>query len=157
MGTAVGLALFWLIAVWATTRLAGGAASPSRPAARRPWDVMLMAASPLVIVHAFTNFDAIAVAAMDRTSSGVPAVAAPTPSRVIPTSRKAITRTAPSNDLRVTVEQEQWRGAVRHVTARVADAGATIGVDVPVLTEAPLKAETLWAEVDPADVMVVPQ
>lgn len=61
---AVGLALFWLIAVWATTRLAGGAASPSRPAARRPWDVMLMAASPLVIVHAFTNFDAIAVAAM---------------------------------------------------------------------------------------------
>lgn len=61
---AVGLALFWLIAVWATTRLAGGAASPDRPAARRPWDVMLMAASPLVIVHAFTNFDAIAVAAM---------------------------------------------------------------------------------------------
>ncbi len=61
---AVGLALFWLIAVWATTRLAGGAASPARPAARRPWDAMLMAASPLVIVHAFTNFDAIAVAAM---------------------------------------------------------------------------------------------
>ncbi|WP_343930932.1 glycosyltransferase family 87 protein [Tsukamurella strandjordii] len=52
---AVGLALFWLIAVWATTLLSG--------AARRPWDVMLMAASPLVIVHAFTNFDAIAVAA----------------------------------------------------------------------------------------------
>ena len=66
------------------------------------------------------------------------------------------TRTAPSNGLRVTVEQEQWRGAVRHVTARVADTGATIGVDVPVLTEAPLKAETLWVEVDPADVMVVP-
>ncbi|BDH59804.1 hypothetical protein MTP03_47430 [Tsukamurella sp. PLM1] len=52
---AVGLALFWLIAVWATTRLSG--------AGRRPWDAMLMAASPLVIAHAFTNFDAIAVAA----------------------------------------------------------------------------------------------
>lgn len=67
------------------------------------------------------------------------------------------TRTAPSNGLRVTVEQEQWRGAVRHVTARVAETGETIGVDVPVLTEAPLKAETLWVEVDPADVMVVPR
>lgn len=52
---AVGLALFWLIAVWATTLLSG--------AGRRPWDAMLVAASPLVIVHAFTNFDAIAVAA----------------------------------------------------------------------------------------------
>ncbi|KXO97754.1 hypothetical protein AXK60_21710 [Tsukamurella pseudospumae] len=61
---AVGLAMFWLIAVWATTRLAGGAAGPGRLAARRPWDAMLMAASPLVAVHVFTNFDAIAVAAM---------------------------------------------------------------------------------------------
>nr|WP_248492126.1 ABC transporter ATP-binding protein [Tsukamurella sp. PLM1] len=67
------------------------------------------------------------------------------------------TRTAPSNGLRVTVEQEQWRGAVRHVTARAVDTGERIGVDVPVLVDPPLKAETLWIEVDPADVMVVPR
>nr|WP_237741668.1 glycosyltransferase 87 family protein [Tsukamurella sp. 1534] len=53
--SALGLAMFWLLAIWATTRSSG--------AGRRPWDVMIMAASPLVIVHAFTNFDAIAVAA----------------------------------------------------------------------------------------------
>lgn len=47
---AVGLALFWLVTVWATTLLAG----------RRPWDVALVALSPLVLVHLFTNFDAIA-------------------------------------------------------------------------------------------------
>jgi uncharacterized membrane protein len=29
---------------------------------RRPWDALLVAASPLVLVHAFTNFDAIATA-----------------------------------------------------------------------------------------------
>ncbi|GAA1013239.1 ABC transporter ATP-binding protein [Nocardiopsis tropica] len=66
------------------------------------------------------------------------------------------TRTASANGVRVTVEQEQWRGAVRHLTARVADTGQCIGVDVPVLTEAPMKAETLWAAVDPAEVMVIP-
>ncbi|WP_461167890.1 glycosyltransferase family 87 protein [Tsukamurella serpentis] len=59
---AVGLAMFWLIAIWATTRAAAGSSGRGR-AGGRPWDVMLMAASPLVIVHAFTNFDAIAVAA----------------------------------------------------------------------------------------------
>ncbi|HEX7661704.1 MAG TPA: glycosyltransferase 87 family protein [Pseudonocardiaceae bacterium] len=51
--SALLLALAWLITVWATTRT-------SR---RRPWDVVLMAASPLVIVQAFTNFDALATAA----------------------------------------------------------------------------------------------
>lgn len=66
------------------------------------------------------------------------------------------TRTEPDNGVRVTIEQEQWRGSVRHLTARIVDTGRRIGVDVPVLTEAPMRAETLWAEVDPADVMVVP-
>lgn len=49
---ALGLALFWLVTVWATAILAG----------RRIWSAMLAAASPLVMVHAFTNFDAIATA-----------------------------------------------------------------------------------------------
>jgi len=49
---AVGLALAWLITVWASAMLAG----------RRIWDIALMACSPLVIVHAFTNFDALATA-----------------------------------------------------------------------------------------------
>jgi uncharacterized membrane protein len=49
---AVGLALCWLVAVWSVVRL--------RPA--RPWDAALVAISPLVAVHAFTNFDALAVA-----------------------------------------------------------------------------------------------
>jgi uncharacterized membrane protein len=45
------LAFAWLVAVWAVLRL--------RPA--RPWDAALVACSPLVAVHAFTNFDALAV------------------------------------------------------------------------------------------------
>lgn len=49
---AVGLALAWLVTVWATVMSAG----------RRVWDAALVAASPLVIVHAFTNFDALATA-----------------------------------------------------------------------------------------------
>ncbi|WP_333619792.1 glycosyltransferase family 87 protein [Dietzia sp.] len=49
----VGMAFFWLLAVWATYRSTG----------RRPWDTLFMAASPLVIFQAFTNFDAMAVAA----------------------------------------------------------------------------------------------
>ncbi|MFR9805829.1 glycosyltransferase family 87 protein [Pseudonocardia sp. RS010] len=49
---AFGLALAWLVAVWAVVRL--------RP--ERPWDAALVAISPLVAVHAFTNFDALAVA-----------------------------------------------------------------------------------------------
>jgi uncharacterized membrane protein len=46
------LGLAWLVCVWATTRTAR----------RRPWDGLLIAASPLVIVQAFTNFDAVAAA-----------------------------------------------------------------------------------------------
>ncbi|MBY6412004.1 DUF2029 domain-containing protein [Rhodococcus sp. BP-252] len=48
----VGLVLAWLITVWATALSAG----------RRIWDAALVAGSPLVIVHAFTNFDALATA-----------------------------------------------------------------------------------------------
>ncbi|MFC7752729.1 ABC transporter ATP-binding protein [Tsukamurella soli] len=66
------------------------------------------------------------------------------------------TRTSPANGLEVTVQTEQWRGSVRHVTAEVVATGQRIGVDVPVLVASPLKAETLWVEVDPSDVMVVP-
>ncbi len=49
---AIGLALAWLVTVWATAQLAG----------RRVWDTALVACSPLVIVHIFTNFDALATA-----------------------------------------------------------------------------------------------
>jgi uncharacterized membrane protein len=49
--TAVWLALAWLVAVWAT----------SRTHRKRPWDAILVAISPIVLVHAFTNFDAVAV------------------------------------------------------------------------------------------------
>ncbi|WP_312858078.1 glycosyltransferase family 87 protein [Pseudonocardia pini] len=49
---ALGLALCWLVAVWSVVRLRPG----------RPWDAALVAVSPLVAVHAFTNFDALAVA-----------------------------------------------------------------------------------------------
>ena len=48
----VGLALAWLVTVWASARLSG----------RRVWDAALVALSPLVLVHAFTNFDALATA-----------------------------------------------------------------------------------------------
>ncbi len=50
---AAGLALAWLITVWASSGLSGR---------RRPWDAALVALSPLVLVHAFTNFDALATA-----------------------------------------------------------------------------------------------
>ncbi|MBO0855438.1 MAG: DUF2029 domain-containing protein [Nocardia sp.] len=49
---AVGLAMAWLITVWASSMLAG----------RRIWDAALIALSPLVMVHIFTNFDALATA-----------------------------------------------------------------------------------------------
>ncbi|MFE3290247.1 glycosyltransferase family 87 protein [Rhodococcus sp. NPDC059234] len=49
---ALGLALAWLVTVWSTAVLAG----------RRIWDAALVAASPLVVVHAFTNFDPLATA-----------------------------------------------------------------------------------------------
>ncbi|MCT2273083.1 glycosyltransferase family 87 protein [Dietzia cinnamea] len=45
------LAFMWMVAVWATYRSAG----------RRPWDTLLMAASPLIIFQAFTNYDLMAV------------------------------------------------------------------------------------------------
>ncbi|WP_414635907.1 glycosyltransferase family 87 protein [Actinophytocola sp.] len=50
--TAFWLALAWLITVWAV----------ARTARRRPWDAVLVAISPLVLVHAFTNFDTLATA-----------------------------------------------------------------------------------------------
>ena len=51
---ALGLALCWLVTIWATALTAG----------RRVWAVTLAAVSPLVVVHIFTNFDAIATAAL---------------------------------------------------------------------------------------------
>ena len=45
------LAIAWMAAVAIMARLTGN----------RPWDTLLMAASPLVIVHAFTNFDLLSV------------------------------------------------------------------------------------------------
>ncbi len=50
--TAVWLALGWLVVVRSVHGLRR----------RRPWDAALVALSPLVAVHAFTNFDTIAVA-----------------------------------------------------------------------------------------------
>lgn len=50
--SAVGLAAAWLVTVWALVGL-------SR---RRPWDAALAALSPLVVMHAFTNFDTLATA-----------------------------------------------------------------------------------------------
>lgn len=50
--SALGLSFAWLVTVWALVTL-----SP-----RRPWDAALAALSPLVIVHAFTNFDVLATA-----------------------------------------------------------------------------------------------
>ena len=49
---AFGLALAWLVTVWATAGLSG----------RRPWDAVLVAASPILIFQIFTNFDALATA-----------------------------------------------------------------------------------------------
>ncbi len=48
----LGLAMAWLLTVWATALLAG----------RRIWDSATLACSPLVAVHAFTNFDPLATA-----------------------------------------------------------------------------------------------
>jgi uncharacterized membrane protein len=50
--SAVLLAVAWLVTVWSLVLL-------SR---RRPWDAALAALSPLIVVHAFTNFDALATA-----------------------------------------------------------------------------------------------
>jgi len=50
---AFGLALAWLVTVWASARLAGQ---------RRVWDAAMVAASPILIFQVFTNFDALATA-----------------------------------------------------------------------------------------------
>ena len=50
--SALWLAGAWLVVVWAVCRLRPG----------RPFDAALVACSPLALVHAFTNFDALAVA-----------------------------------------------------------------------------------------------
>lgn len=50
---AFGLALAWLVTIWASAGL-----SPHT----RPWDVVMIAASPIVIFQIFTNFDALATA-----------------------------------------------------------------------------------------------
>ena len=50
--TALWLAMAWLVAVWAVRAMRR----------TRPWDAALVALSPLVVVHVFTNFDALAVA-----------------------------------------------------------------------------------------------
>jgi uncharacterized membrane protein len=50
--SAFWLAFAWLVTIWAVTRTAR----------LRPWDAALIAASPLLLVHAFTNFDTMATA-----------------------------------------------------------------------------------------------
>jgi uncharacterized membrane protein len=50
---ALGLALAWLVTVWAASGLAGP---------RRIWDAALVAGSPILIFQVFTNFDALATA-----------------------------------------------------------------------------------------------
>ncbi len=50
--SALLLGLAWLVTIWAV----------ARTARRRAWDAVLVAASPLVLVHAFTNFDTLATA-----------------------------------------------------------------------------------------------
>ncbi|MCP2261426.1 putative membrane protein [Streptoalloteichus tenebrarius] len=50
--TALWLGLAWIVTVWGVARLAR----------RRSWDAAIAAVSPLVVVHAFTNFDALATA-----------------------------------------------------------------------------------------------
>ncbi len=51
--TAWWLALAWVVTIWALVQLCR----------RRPWDAAIAAISPLVVVHVFTNFDALATAA----------------------------------------------------------------------------------------------
>lgn len=48
--SAFGLALAWMVTVWATMRMSG----------RRVWDAAVVAGSPILIFQAFTNFDALA-------------------------------------------------------------------------------------------------
>ncbi|MCK0440641.1 ABC transporter ATP-binding protein [Gordonia alkaliphila] len=60
------------------------------------------------------------------------------------------------NAVQVLVHDSQWRGAVRHVRARVAATDQFIGVDVPVLDAAPESGRQMWAHVAPEHVHVVP-
>jgi uncharacterized membrane protein len=50
--TAVWLTFAWIVTTWAVYKLVR----------RRPWDAAIAAISPLAVVHAFTNFDALATA-----------------------------------------------------------------------------------------------
>ncbi|MBV9487815.1 MAG: DUF2029 domain-containing protein [Frankiaceae bacterium] len=52
--TALGLALCALVSTWTVARIAGR---------RRAWDAMMVALSPALLLHAFTNWDLAAVAA----------------------------------------------------------------------------------------------
>ena len=69
MITALGLAFFWVLVIRMMVELTGN----------RVWDTVLVAASPLVAVHAFTNWDtpaiAAAVAAMLAVKRGNPLLA----------------------------------------------------------------------------------
>lgn len=69
MVTALGLAFFWVLVIRMMVELTGN----------RVWDTVLVAASPLVAVHAFTNWDtpaiAAAVAAMLAVKRGNPLLA----------------------------------------------------------------------------------
>jgi uncharacterized membrane protein len=51
--TALGLAICALISTWTVAKLAGR---------RRVWDAAMVAASPVLLMHAFTNWDLVAVA-----------------------------------------------------------------------------------------------
>lgn len=67
--SALFLALFWVLAVRCVYAMTG----------HRVWDTVLMAISPLVVVHAFTNYDtlpiAAALAAMLAVARGRPGIA----------------------------------------------------------------------------------
>lgn len=63
---------------------------------------------------------------------------------------------APANGFEVDVVDLQWRGATRHVRARVVHTDQPIGIDVPVLIDAPRPGERVWVGVNPQDVHVVP-
>ncbi|MFC0315452.1 TOBE domain-containing protein [Gordonia phosphorivorans] len=63
---------------------------------------------------------------------------------------------AGDNAVQVQVHDSQWRGAVRHVRARVLATDQFIGVDVPVLDAPPTPGEQLWAHVAAEHVHVVP-
>ncbi|MCF7551966.1 glycosyltransferase family 87 protein [Pseudonocardia sp. WMMC193] len=59
---ASALAACWLVVVWTVVRMRSAGDAFTAAGRSRPWDAALVAISPLVAVHAFTNFDALAVA-----------------------------------------------------------------------------------------------